>query len=466
VEDFEDLDYYGLLGIERNATADEIKRAYRQQILRYHPDRFARASADEQEYARARTLRINEAYSTLSDFAARSAYNRSGGPAARPTVQAPPRPQAPPPPRDHQAELYNQGRAHIEAGRYVQALAILRQLQQVNPFYRDTAALVAMVEAQLHPEKPDSAPAPVGQQQQQDVEDEDQNTTQRTRRWVLGGALGSAAIAAAVAAVVGLRGQASRLWSGEPTSRPEPTPLVTAEAPVAAGPTSVPSPLSTPRAAPTQTVSPSPQPSATAVPTEAPTVVPTSSPPPTAEEEEEGDILLDDSFSRGGWPSLEGTGWSVGYARGGRYRIVASPGAGNIWSYRTLGATNYSLGVDVQADNGSAGVIVRFQDRSNYVVCLIDPSQGRYRVEQRSRGRLIVVGEGNSTAINTGPGASNRVVARVEGSQLTMLVNGTPVVEAEVAGMPRTQQYGMVAAAGQGSVEALFDNLQARTQGE
>jgi curved DNA-binding protein CbpA len=128
--DFERLDYYALLGVERNASSEEIKRAYRQQIIRYHPDRFMSASPEEQEYARQRTLRINEAYATLSDFAARSAYNRkslgSQGTAATP----PPKPQTPPPPRDHQAELYNQARAHIEAGRNVQALALLRQLQQ------------------------------------------------------------------------------------------------------------------------------------------------------------------------------------------------------------------------------------------------------------------------------------------------------------------------------------------------
>lgn len=427
VEDFEHLDYYALLGVERNATADELKRAYRQQIIRYHPDRFATASSEEQEYARQRTLRINEAYSTLSDFASRSAYSRNNA-NQRTTVAAPPKPQPAPPPRDHQAELYNQARAHIDAGRYLQALAILRQLQQVNPFYRDVAGLVAMVEAQMQPEAPTRqtarpAAAPVSSTPSPAEENDEPSGWQRSRRWVLGGA---AAVAAVLAAVAGLRGQASRLLSGQNGEHAEVTAI--AEPVVAVGPT-----LES-TAAPSATSIPASPTSIPASPTNAPTAEPTvassATPAPPTPVEETGELVLSDAFSQGGWPSLQGTGWSVGYAARGTYRIVASPNSGNIWSYRTLGVSNYSLGVDViQADGGSAGLLVRYQDRTNYVVCMISPSEGTYRVEQRRAGRVLIIDQGSSDAIDVLPGAVNRVVARVEDSQLSMIVNGTPVVD-------------------------------------
>ncbi|HWQ12187.1 MAG TPA: DnaJ domain-containing protein, partial [Roseiflexaceae bacterium] len=135
--DFEDLDYYELLGVSRAASTEEIKRAYRREISKYHPDRFARSSPEQQEYAQRRSQRITEAYAVLSDFSARSAYNLGRSPQPRRPSRTTPTGASQP--RDHQAELYEQARAHLEAGRAVQAAGVLRQLQQINPFYRDSA---------------------------------------------------------------------------------------------------------------------------------------------------------------------------------------------------------------------------------------------------------------------------------------------------------------------------------------
>ena len=66
-------DYYATLGVQRGASADEMKKAYRKLAMQYHPDRNpgdARAEAKFKE--------LNEAYDVLKDDTKRSAYDRFG----------------------------------------------------------------------------------------------------------------------------------------------------------------------------------------------------------------------------------------------------------------------------------------------------------------------------------------------------------------------------------------------------
>jgi DnaJ-class molecular chaperone len=70
----EKSDYYEILGVGRNATLDEIKKAYRKQALEWHPDRHK----DDKEFAEKKFKEINEAYQVLSDPQKRSAYDQFG----------------------------------------------------------------------------------------------------------------------------------------------------------------------------------------------------------------------------------------------------------------------------------------------------------------------------------------------------------------------------------------------------
>ncbi|HET7094803.1 MAG TPA: molecular chaperone DnaJ [Thermomicrobiales bacterium] len=65
-------DYYEVLGVGRNASADEIRRAYRRLAREHHPD-INRAAGSEERFKE-----INEAYEVLSDDNRRAAYDRFG----------------------------------------------------------------------------------------------------------------------------------------------------------------------------------------------------------------------------------------------------------------------------------------------------------------------------------------------------------------------------------------------------
>lgn len=65
-------DYYEILGVQRNATAEELKSAFRKMARQYHPDVNKESDAEE------RFKEINEAYAVLSDDEKRAAYDRYG----------------------------------------------------------------------------------------------------------------------------------------------------------------------------------------------------------------------------------------------------------------------------------------------------------------------------------------------------------------------------------------------------
>ncbi|MDQ5985658.1 MAG: Chaperone protein DnaJ [Syntrophus sp. SKADARSKE-3] len=67
-------DYYKLLGVEKNATADEIKKSYRKLALKWHPDKNPSNKAQAEE----KFKKISEAYAVLSDPEKRTQYDTYG----------------------------------------------------------------------------------------------------------------------------------------------------------------------------------------------------------------------------------------------------------------------------------------------------------------------------------------------------------------------------------------------------
>lgn len=66
-------DYYKILGVSKNATKDEIKKAYRKLAMKYHPDRNPNDKAAEDKFKE-----INEAQEVLSDPEKRARYDQLG----------------------------------------------------------------------------------------------------------------------------------------------------------------------------------------------------------------------------------------------------------------------------------------------------------------------------------------------------------------------------------------------------
>ena len=85
--------FYDLLDVAPDAPADEIKRAFRREIAKYHPDKVQHLGQEFQDIAASKAAELTKAYKTLTDPAARAEYDADGDP-----VPSAPRSPSPGPP--------------------------------------------------------------------------------------------------------------------------------------------------------------------------------------------------------------------------------------------------------------------------------------------------------------------------------------------------------------------------------
>src|SRR5699024_4306698 len=76
-------DYYEVLCVEKNASKDDLRKAYRRMAMKYHPDRNPDSAEAEEKFKEAK-----EAYEVLSDDDKRAAYDRFGHAGVDPSAAA------------------------------------------------------------------------------------------------------------------------------------------------------------------------------------------------------------------------------------------------------------------------------------------------------------------------------------------------------------------------------------------
>ena len=72
----EKRDYYEVLGLQKGASTDDIKQAYRKAALKWHPDRWVNGTDAEKKTAEEKFKEASEAYGVLSDADKKARYDQ------------------------------------------------------------------------------------------------------------------------------------------------------------------------------------------------------------------------------------------------------------------------------------------------------------------------------------------------------------------------------------------------------
>ncbi|WP_026369884.1 DnaJ domain-containing protein [Kallotenue papyrolyticum] len=443
MDDFRHLDDYALLGVSPNATPEEIKRAYRREIARYHPDRFRNADPEAQRYASARSQRITEAYAALS----RSAQARTRGIGARPR---------PPADADQLQIWYERAMRLIDEGDGVEAARLLRQIQKVDPFYRDADVQLERAEALAQ-----SAPS---------------RRARPLRLWL------GAAAAGLLLFIGGLYGMSR--WRAPGSATPgqiavgagsiTPTPAAAAaDASPSAGaivaevlptvtdvvperlPTTPPTETPVPPTETPPTPTPVP-PTPTAAPPAPVLVAATATPVPPAPAQaiEQGQVLAAANFNQGadGWPTLQAPTYSLG-VRNSAYAITAQPRAGAVFAYGApLEQSRVIIAADVVPVRGAVGLLFGPERAYRFLIS----ADGRFRVDL---GRQTLVGPTPSRAVRAG--VNRLAIAAVE-RRVSLYANGTLLANLDLPTSLQGTTYGFIVVSEAQGAEGVFDNLVVR----
>ena len=75
---FDSKDFYDILGLPKDASEDDIRKAYKKLALKYHPDKQSSKTEEEKKEAENKFKMVAEAYETLSDKKKRELYDLYG----------------------------------------------------------------------------------------------------------------------------------------------------------------------------------------------------------------------------------------------------------------------------------------------------------------------------------------------------------------------------------------------------
>ena len=89
--------YYELLEIAANASAEDIKTAFRREIAKYHPDKVQHLGKEFQDIAAVKAAELTQAYKTLTDAARRAEYDQLLADGGHPVTASPSAPTKPEP---------------------------------------------------------------------------------------------------------------------------------------------------------------------------------------------------------------------------------------------------------------------------------------------------------------------------------------------------------------------------------